>query len=166
LAQRLSAQADHIVAHASRRLDRELPGLLTEADGAADALEEAAFLVTLLPQTIDRQTIALLVSLADLVNDTVREYGRCLDEGRDLSAMSPGSEVDRFLVAIDRLVDSSRKASAKKRVLTECLLRGPGDFHHLHVLGDMARGFERAASALARCGAIVRDHVLTASPRR
>jgi hypothetical protein len=169
-AQRLSAQADHLVAQLSRRMDRvsdrALAHLLTEADGAVDALEEAAFLLTLWPSTIDEQTISLLVSLADLVTDTVREYGRCLEEGRDLSAMSPRSQVDRFLVAIDRLVDSSRQAGAKKRLLTERLLRGPGDFHHLHVLGDMARIFERTVTALARCGAIVRDHVLTAAPRR
>lgn len=170
LAPRWSAQADHIVAHSCRRLDRvserELRRLLTEADGAADALEEAAFLLTLLPPAVDRQTLSLLVSLADLVTDTVREYVRCLEEGRDLSATSPVSDVDGFLVAIDRLVDLNRQASAKKRALTERLLRGPGDFHHLHVLGDMARGFERTTSSLARCGAIVRDHVLNAYPSR
>jgi uncharacterized protein Yka (UPF0111/DUF47 family) len=166
LAKRWSTQADQIVAHACRRLDRvserELRRLLTEADGAADALEEAAFLLTLLPQTVDRQTVALLAGLADLVTDTVREYVRCLEEGRDLSATSAHDEVDRFLVAIDRLVELNRQASERKRLLTERLIRGAGDFHGLHVVGDMARGFERTAGSLARCGAIVRDHVLSA----
>jgi len=83
-----------------------------------------------------------------------------------MSATASGSEVDAFLVGVDQLVDWSRQASAKKRVLTERLLRGPGNYHQLHVLGDMARGFELTAAALARCGAIIRDHVLTAYPRR
>jgi len=170
LAKRWSTHADQLVVQASRRLtrasEREVRQLLVEADGAADALEEAAFMLTLLPDSVDPETLALLVGLADLVTDTVREYVRCLQTGRDLSSDSSYSDVDVFLVGIDRLIDLHRQASAKKRTLTERLLRGSGDFHDLHVVGDVARGFERTSAAMARCGAMVRDHVLRTQPDR
>jgi hypothetical protein len=170
LAKRWSTHADQLVVQASRRLSRasgrELQLVLAEADGAADALEEAAFMLTLLPGSVEPEALALLVGLADLVSDTVHQYGRCLAQGGGLSPASSYSDVDDFLVGIDRLVDLHRQASAKKRTLTERLLRGPGNFHDVHVLGDVARGFERTSIALARCGAMVRDHVLRAQPER
>jgi hypothetical protein len=170
LAKRWSTHADQLVVQASRRVtrasEREARQLLVEADGAADALEEAAFMLTLLPDAVDPETLALLVGLADLVADTVGQYVRCLEQGRDLSSTSDYSDVDDFLVGVDRLIDLHRQASAKKRTLTERLLRGPGDFHDLHVVGDVARGFERTSIALARCGAMVRDHVLRSQPNR
>jgi hypothetical protein len=169
LARPWSAQADRLVVHACRRLsraaDRELCRLLTEADVAADALEEAAFMVTLLPESVDRLTLSLLANLSDVVAEGVRDYMRCLEEGRDLSSASAYADTDQFLVVVDRLLDVNRQASAKKRALTEQLVRGPGDFHDLHVVGDIARELERAAAALARCGGIVRDHVLGAPGR-
>jgi len=170
LAKRWSTHADQLVVQASRRptgaSQRAVRQVLIEADGAADALEEAAFMLTLLPDAVDPETLALLVGLADLVADTVSQYVRCLEQGRDLSSTSDYSDVDDFLVGIDRLIDLHRQASAKKRTLTERLLRGPGDFHDLHVVGDVARGFERTSTAIARCGAMVRDHVLRTQPDR
>jgi hypothetical protein len=65
---------------------------------------------------------------------------------------------------IERLADLHRDAIEKRRALTERLLSGPGDAHDLHVVGDVARGLERTSAALARCGAMVRDHVLRTQP--
>ena len=126
LAKRWSTHADQLVVQASRRLtrasERTVRQLLIEADGAADALEEAAFMLTLLPDSVDPETLALLVGLADLVADTVRQYVRCSEAGRDLSSTST-TRMWTFLVGIDRLIDVHRQASAKKRTLTERLLR-------------------------------------------
>ena len=71
-----------------------------------------------------------------------------------------------LLCTVCLIVDLNRQASERKRLLTERMIRGAGDFHGLHVVGDMARGFERTAGSLARCGANVRDHVLSAQPVR
>jgi hypothetical protein len=91
LAKRWSTHADQLVVQASRRhtraSERAVRQLLIEADGAADALEEAAFMLTLLPDAVDPETLALLVGLADLVTDTVHQYVRCLEQGRDLSSL-------------------------------------------------------------------------------
>jgi uncharacterized protein Yka (UPF0111/DUF47 family) len=170
LANRWSNHVDQLVVAACRRLERvserDLRELLTEADGAADALEEATSKLTLLPDSIDLEMLALLVGVADLVLDSVRQYVRCLEEFRDLSPTSSDSDVDSLLLDIERLVGLQRQAIEKRRALTERLLRGPGDLHDVHVVVDVARGFERTATSLARCGALVRDHVLRARQGR
>jgi hypothetical protein len=104
--------------------------------------------------------LSLLAGLAHLVGGAVRQYMDCLEESRDLSTVSVRSDVESFLVTVDRLVDLGRQAHTAKRTLTEKLLRGPGDFHELFVVASLAHEFERAATALSRCGPIVRDYVL------
>jgi hypothetical protein len=159
-------RAEGIVRHAGRRDlgaddSRELRPLWRDADRAADAIEETAFLLTLLPTTIGPKARSLLGSLADIVGLSVREYARCLDESRQLSASSHRSEVDSFLLTVDRLVDLGRQARTAKRLITEGLLHGQGDFHELYLVASIASGFERAAIALSRCGPVVRDYVLS-----
>jgi hypothetical protein len=160
-----TGRADQIVRHASRWLhssdtDHQLRALLTEADNAVSALEETAFLLTLVPQGIDDKMLSLLSGLAHIVGGAVRQYNDCLEASRDLSSTSARADVESFLVAVDRLVDLGRQAHAAKRGLTEKLLRGPGDFHELFVVASLAHEFERAATGLSRCGPIVRDYVL------
>jgi hypothetical protein len=169
LARRWSTHADQLVVEACQRLnwvsEREVRQLLAEADRAADALEEAADRLTLLPDSVHSETLARLVGLADVVLDAVRQYIHCLEDFRDLSSSFTDSNMERVLIDIERLVDLHHQA-IEKRALAERLLhvRGPGDFHDLHVVGDVARGFERTSTAIARCGAMVRDHVLRTQP--
>ena len=139
---------------------QQLRPLLIEAAGAAEALEETAFMLPLIPADIDAALFALLDALADRVHATTREYLRCLEEGQDLSRTSERLDVDSFLMTIDRLSALGRDTSFAKRAFTERLLRGSGDCRELYALTTVADGFERAASALSRCGAIVRDQVL------
>ena len=170
LARRWSTHADQLVVEACQRLnwvsEREVRQLLTEADRAADALEETASMLTLLPDSVYSETLARLVGLADVVLDAVLQYIHCLEDFRDLSSSVTDSNVERVLIDIERLVDLHRQAIEKRRALAERLLhiRGPGDFHDLHVVGDVARGLERTSTAIARCGAMVRDHVLRTQP--
>jgi hypothetical protein len=160
-----TVKADQIVRHAGRWLharedDHHLRVLLTEADSAVAALEETAFLLTLMPPGTDARMVSLLGGLSHLVGGAVRQYVDCLEESRDLSAASVRADVESFLVTVDRLVDLGRQAHTAKRALTEKLLRGPGGFHELFVVASLAHEFERAAVALSRCGPIVRDYVL------
>jgi hypothetical protein len=170
LARRWSTHADQLVVEACQRLnwvsEREVRQLLTEADRAADALEEAADMLTLLPDSVHSETLARLVGLADVVLDAVLQYIHCLEDFRDLSSSFTDSNLERVLIDIERLVDLHHQAIEKRQALAERLLhaRGPGDFHDLHVVGDVARGFERTSTAIARCGAMVRDHVLRTQP--
>ena len=138
----------------------QLRPLLIEAASAASALEETAFMLPLIPADIDAALFPLLDALAERVHATAREYLRCLEEGQDLSRTSERLDVESFLMTIDRLAALGRDTSIAKRAITEQLLRGCGDCRALYALTTVADGFEQAASALARCGAIVRDQVL------
>jgi hypothetical protein len=160
-----TARADQIVRHASRWLHdsdngHQLRALLGEAEGALLALEETAFLLTLVPQGTDAKMLSLLGGLSHMVGGAVRQYVDCLEESRDLSSTSLRADVESFLVAVDRLVDLGRQTHAAKRALTEKLLRGSADFHQLYVVASLAHELEKAATSLSRCGPIVRDYVL------
>jgi hypothetical protein len=167
LAHAWTARADEMLRHETRYMEsagggHQLRPLLTEAGGAAGALEETAFMLPLIPGAIAPKMLSLLEGLADQVGATAREYVRCLEEGQDLSRSSDRRDIDSFLVTIDRLAALGRQTSLSRRAITERVLRGSGDCHELYVLTTMADGFERAASILVRCGSIVRDEVLRA----
>jgi uncharacterized protein Yka (UPF0111/DUF47 family) len=161
-------RADEIVRHARRLFDhtgdgRHLTGLLTEADRAADALEEAVFMLKLVPEQSDGKAISLLEGLADMISRSAREYVRCLEDARQVSRTPVRSDVERLLITVDRLSELEHDSDAAERAVIERLVQGPGGFRELHVLSQMAHGLEQAADSLARCGAIVRDHVLNVS---
>jgi len=160
-----TARADQIVRHAGRWLhasdtDHQLRALLAEAENVVSALEEASFLLTLVPEATDKRMVSLLGSLAYIVSGAIRQYTDCLEESRELSSASVRTDVESFLRTVDRLTDLGRQAHAAKRALTEKLMRGSGDFHELFVIASVAHELERAAMALSRCGPIVRDYVL------
>jgi hypothetical protein len=165
LARAWTARADEMLRQECRFIEsinggHQLGPLLSEAEGAAAALEETASMLPFIPEAVDPKTLALLESLGDQVSATAREYVRGLETGQELSPASERRDVDDFLIAIDRLAALGREAVDSKRALTEHLLRSKGDCHELYVLTTMAHGFERTAALLARCGSIVRDQVL------
>jgi hypothetical protein len=104
--------------------------------------------------------LSLLSGLAHIVGGAVRQHNDCLEASRDLSSASVRADVESFLVTVDRLIDLGRQAHAAKRALTQKFLRGPGDFTSCSWWQPRAHEFERAATALSRCGPIVRDYVL------
>jgi hypothetical protein len=164
-----STRVHEIARHSGRLVDRTSNGhrfqqLLIEAGAAAGALEETAFMLTLVPDAVDPKALSLLDGLADLVDGAVREYVRCLEDSRGLSPTSPRSDIDGFLVTVDRLVDLNHQASASRRLIIERLLQGSGDFRGPYALATVAQGLERTATALARCGLIVRDSPISAPP--
>jgi hypothetical protein len=165
LAHAWTARAEEMLRQERRFIDssgdgQHLRPLLSEAGGAAFALEETAFMLPLMPGALDPKILSLLEGLADQVGATAREYVRCLEEGQDLSRSSDRRDVESFLLSIDRLAALGREANVSRRQITERLVRGGCDCHELYVLTTMADGFERAAATLARCGSIVRDQVL------
>jgi hypothetical protein len=165
LAHTLTARADAVLKEQRRFIEthdeaHHLEPLFTEATGAATALEETAFLLPLIPPTVDLSLLTLLEALADHVGATARAYVRCLEEGQVLSRMSDRRDIDHFLMTIDRLAAVGREANGAKRALTERLLRGKTDCREFYALTTAAEGLECAASRLSRCGAIVRDEVL------
>jgi uncharacterized protein Yka (UPF0111/DUF47 family) len=164
------SDADMILERARRTIDSVADGwhlrrLLSEGDRASKVLDEAAFTLTLVPDGIDGSVAALLDELADLASRAAREYVRCLEDARDLSRTTGRSELERFLVAVDRLAEIEHSCDEAERAVRERMFRGAAtDFRQVYVVAELTRQLDRATDSLVHSGLLVRDYVLSVSP--
>jgi uncharacterized protein Yka (UPF0111/DUF47 family) len=166
LARTWELRAGDLVENARRTIDRSdggrlLKDLLQRADDVADGVEEAAFLLTLLGEDVPRDGVAVLSSLADLMTAGAKDYVRALDYARGLRPGRLQPEVEEVLVCVDRLDALERSVDDAERKARSTLLSACTSFRDLHVLSSAAAAMERAADALGRCAAIVRDYALS-----
>ena len=164
------SDADMILERARRTIDSVADGwhlrrLLSEGDRASKVLDEAAFTLTLVSDGIDGSVAALLDELADLTSRAAREYVRCLEDARDLSRTTGRSELERFLVAVDRLAEIENSCDEAERAVRERMFRGAAtDFRQVYVVSELTRQLDRATDSLVHSGLLVRDYVLSVSP--
>ena len=164
------SDADTILERARRTLDTVADGvhlrrLLSEGDRAVKVLEEAAFTLTLVPESVDSGVAALLDELADVASHAAREYVRCLEGARDLSRSTGRPELERFLVAVDRLAMLEDSCDQAERAVRERMFRdGTTDFRQVYVLSELTRQLDRATDSLVHSGLLVRDYVLSVAP--
>jgi hypothetical protein len=137
---------------------------MTDGDHAVKSLEHAAFSLTLIPAETDPALLSMLDSMCALVSNGVHEYVRLLEEARDLTRSPARSDLERFLVTVDRLVALDEHCDAAERLMLERLIRGPADFRELHLMSGIARHLDVAFDALVRSSLMVRDHVLGVAP--
>jgi hypothetical protein len=164
LAKGVETRADELVRRSQGVRDRSggtvLGSLLTEADQAVDALEQAAFLLTLVPRAAMADGVGALAPLADLVSLATREYVRSLECARDLPREPVRSDLESLLVAVDRLQQIEHDADGVQRSAEAQLVRTCAGFRELHVLSRIVDALEEAADALGRCGLLVRDYAM------
>jgi uncharacterized protein Yka (UPF0111/DUF47 family) len=164
------SEADVIIEKARRTMDTvrhagHLRRLLAEGDRAVKVLEEAAFTLTLVPESIDTAVAALLDRLADLASRAAREYVRCLEDARDLTRSTARPELEHFLVAVDRLATLEESCNEAERAVRERMFQGPAaDFRELYVVSELTRQLDRATDSVVHSGLLVRDYVLSVSP--
>lgn len=166
LAKRWEARADDIVRRQHQFQDWSPAGdmlhrILQHGDDAADGLEEAAFLLTLVPEQTGEANLRPLATLADLVLNGVRDYVRCLEHARSLPRGRAGADLDEFLVAVDRVLACEGSVDDAERQAHATLVSGCADFRELHVLSAAARALAQAGDALAHAALAGRDYVLT-----
>jgi hypothetical protein len=127
----------------------------------ADGLEQAAFLLTLLPDaSASHDGLHALGELADLMVAGAQSYVRCLECARDSHRLGTPDVVKEFLAAVDELIAFEHQADDRERQAEAALVGAARDFRELHVLSGIAHAFEDAADTLARCALILRDYVL------
>jgi uncharacterized protein Yka (UPF0111/DUF47 family) len=166
LAKAWEIHADEIVRSSNhtierRNEDRHLEHLLEQADDVADALEETAFLLTLIPPQAGVQGLDALRRLADLVSAGTKAYVRALESARDFAHSHTRSDMDDVLVCIDRIAETEHASHVAERAAKATLVTVCADFRELQVLSEVAHGFEQAADALARCALTIRDYALS-----
>jgi uncharacterized protein Yka (UPF0111/DUF47 family) len=140
---------------------RAIPELLVIADDAADELEEAIFLLTVLPgNDAAAPSFFPLYDLASLVLQGAQEYYKAVENARQLQRGSARLQVQDFLEAVDRTITIEHDADEAHRRAQASILTFPGDFKMLHLFTAIADDLEKAADVLMRSVLTLRDYVL------
>jgi uncharacterized protein Yka (UPF0111/DUF47 family) len=132
--------------------------LLEAADDAADALEDAAFLLDL--DRLSGKPLEPLQALTRLVVTGAQEWVKAVGHAAQIGrAASPG-ETEDFLAALDSVARTEHLVDEAQRTLAASALRDAGDFRQLHLFNAMGDRLEAAADAMKHASLILRDHVL------
>ena len=139
-----------------------LTALTAVADDAIDALEEAAFLLGLLPSTAVGVVRPILEPVAAIVVMTAREHLKAVEIAREVVNGSAPDDLEDFLVAVDRVATLEHDADAADRMARAALVTGAPEFRTLYVADSVSRSAEDATDALLRSVLGLRDHILGA----
>lgn len=159
-------QADHLVMRAreqARRQPRWQPfaHLLELSDDVADALEEAAFLMSLIAdghrQGWDDDVRDALSRLAQTVLLATQEHVKALAIARSLSDSSDASDTDSFLAALWNVLRSERQCDELLRTARRAILAVVLDAPALMLANDLAATLETASDRLLVAGYALRD---------
>jgi len=135
--------------------------ILEGADDAADDLEEAAYLISLLSQTPPKETISsALQDLAALLVEDAREWVKLLANGVRLYHHGDRQHSDDFLVAADALGRIERETDHAERKVTAALVADPPSVADFHLVAGIAQALEHVADSLLRVGYQMHDHML------
>ena len=158
-ADELVMQVRERVRHSAERGDYER--LAHVADDVADQLEEAAFLLPLLPcvQT-PAPLYAPLASLARLVLDGTRALVSALETARHVQRGGAREDLHDFLEAVDRMLTVEHRTDEAEREVTSSLITAGAEHRQLHLLSLLGRRLERSADATCRSALMLRDRVM------
>jgi uncharacterized protein Yka (UPF0111/DUF47 family) len=135
--------------------------LLRESDDAADALEETAFLMTLLPSVAPAGSLLDPVrSLAALLVGGAQETVKMIEAASHVHRVGAREDLQDFLEAVDRIVNIEHETDAAQRAMTSALILQAPDFRALQLLSLLANTLEEGADALLRSALMLRDHLL------
>jgi uncharacterized protein Yka (UPF0111/DUF47 family) len=159
-------QADHLVMRArdlAQRQPRWQPfaRLLELSDDVADALEEAAFLMSLIAedhrQGWNADVHQILSRLAQSVLSATQEHIKALAIARRLGAGSDATDSDAFLAASWNVLRSERECDELLRTARRTILASIRDAAALMLANDLAIALELASDRLLVAGYALRD---------
>jgi uncharacterized protein Yka (UPF0111/DUF47 family) len=169
LAERAKAwerQADHLVMQARDHAERQrrwqpFARLLELSDDIADALEEAAFLMSLIAedhrQGWNAEVHHILSRLAQSVLSATQEHIKALSIARRLGADSDAADSDAFLAASWNVLRSERECDELLRSARRTILASIRDAASLMLANDLAIALELASDRLLGAGYALRD---------
>ena len=133
----------------------------TSADDAIDVLEEAVFLLGLVPVEAAEAIRAPLERITATSAMAAREHLKAVELARRVVAESDPEELEDFLVAIDRVDSLEHEADENDRLARAALVTCAPEFRSLYVADGISRCAEDATDALLRSALGLRDHVLS-----
>ena len=165
-AKRIEEKADRltVLARESAARIREagmVRPVIDEVENTTDALEECAFLLSLVPEA-DASMLGVvpLALLSEIVTDSVSHLVRAVEAA---SHLPRGQRADAIaaLQAIDAVVNAERRADAAERDTYAAFMATPCSDARSLVLGlEIARALETATDHLSHSALSLRDRVL------
>lgn len=161
-------RADHLVMQARDQAERRVHGhetmrLLEVSDDVADALEEAAFLISLIAdhhqQGWNHAVRQALCRLAQTVEQAVQDHIRALAMARTLSQGSDAADNDDFLSACWAVLHAERQCDEQLRHARRLLLQHIEHAPALMLANDLAMTLELASDRLLSAGYALRERV-------
>jgi pyruvate,orthophosphate dikinase len=135
--------------------------LVQEADDVADALEDAVFSWTLLPQgRVSGTVLSQSRRMMALVLDAARSHLRAVHFARRIHRGSPSEDMESFLETTHRIVALERDTDEGLREVQAALVREVEAAGELFVIAQATQGCEEAADASMRAAHLLRRQVL------
>ncbi len=140
---------------------RAFEQIIMRADDAADHLEEAAFLLTLLQKYNDLGAIYdLLNEISDNTYRDCMEYFKALENAKVVHRGSPHVDIQDFLEAIDKTIAIEHDVDEINRRVEEAVVNKVEDFKQFHIFSETTRNIERATDCIMKAAVILRDYTL------
>jgi uncharacterized protein Yka (UPF0111/DUF47 family) len=159
-------KADHLVMQAREKAERQprwrpVARLIEQSDDVADALEEAAFLISLIAdhhlKGWDDQVRKVLNRLAGTVLQATQDQVKALAIARTLGGDSEAVDNDAFLRATWRMLQAERQCDALLRDARRVILGAVHDAPSLMLANDLAATLELASDRLLVAAYALRD---------
>ena len=159
-------KADHLVMQAREKAERQprwrpVARLVEQSDDVADALEEAAFLISLIAdhhlKGWDDDVRKVLGRLAATVLQATQDQVKALAIARTLGSNSDAADNDAFLRATWRVLQAERQCDALLRDARRVILGAVHDAPSLMLANDLACTLELASDCLLAAAYALRD---------
>lgn len=159
-------KADHLVMQARDKAERQprwrpIARLAEQSDDVADALEEAAFLISLIGghhlTGWNDDVRNVLSRLAVTVLQATQDYVKALTIARTLGSDSEAIDNDAFLAATWRVLQAERQCDAMLRDARRIILGAVQDAPSLMLANDLAVALEDASDRLLAAAYTLRD---------
>jgi uncharacterized protein Yka (UPF0111/DUF47 family) len=159
-------KADHLVMQAREKAERQprwlsVARLAEQSDDVADALEEAAFLISLIADGHQKgwngDVRKVLARLAATVLQATQDHVKALAIARTLSVESSAVDNDEFLAATWRVLQAERQCDGLLRDARRVILGAIKDAPSLLLANDLAATLEDASDRLLAAGYALRD---------
>ncbi len=134
--------------------------ILHFSDDAADALEESAFLLPLVPNDVPSTLHASLQELAELVIQGSREYLKAIENAKYIQNSTSREEIEDFLEAVDNVFMLEHRADDALRNTKVIIMKETNDNKQIHILSEITNNIETASDGLMKASLELRDYVL------
>ena len=160
----IERKADRIAIEARKEVTRlnarpVIGQLIDRVEEAVDELEQAAFIASLAPATIDAAALEALAELCAVAMTTTEAAASGLAAAAEVPEGRRADSEDA-LGAVMRLIDAEHDADTKERAITTRVFTGGFDVATSLAVLELARALERATDRMAGFGHLLRRHIM------